>query len=212
MSETSTRSPGPAYRVTTNRLVIRCWNPSDAPLLKDSIDRSIEHLRPWMPWAMNEPSPVEARVQWLRHCRAEFDLGRDFTYGIFAGDERTVIGGTGLHTRQGPAAREIGYWIGAAHVRQGYATETAAALTRVAFLVDGVDRVEIHCDPRNTASAAVPRSLGYACEATLKCRVKGSDGLLHDSMIWTMMKEAFADSPCAQAALEAYDVIGGRLL
>jgi hypothetical protein len=43
-------------------------------------------------------------------------------------------------------------------------------------------------------------------------RVPGSDGLLHDSMIWTMLKDSFADSPCAQAAREAFDVIGRRLL
>ena len=209
MSETI---PGPAYRVVTSRLVIRCWNPPDAPLLGAAVESSLDHLRPWLPWAMNEPVPLEMRVQRLRAFRGAFDLGTDFVYGIFGSDEAEVIGGTGLHTRVGPGAREIGYWIGSRHVHQGFARETAAALTRVAFLVDGVDRVEIHCDPRNTASAAVPRALGYVHEATLRRRVAGSDGLLRDAMIWTMLRDMFPASPSAQEPLEAYDAIGRRIV
>ena len=29
---------GPAYRIHTQRLVLRCWQPTDAPLLKAAID------------------------------------------------------------------------------------------------------------------------------------------------------------------------------
>ena len=32
----------PAYRVETQRLVLRCWEPEDAPLLKRAIDESID--------------------------------------------------------------------------------------------------------------------------------------------------------------------------
>ncbi|TLN26019.1 N-acetyltransferase, partial [bacterium] len=49
MSPTSI--PGPAYRVVSDRLVIRCWNPEDAPLLKEALADSVEHLKPFMPWA-----------------------------------------------------------------------------------------------------------------------------------------------------------------
>ena len=47
------------------RLVLRCWNPADAPLLKAAIDGSLEHLRPWMPWARHEPEALEAKVERL---------------------------------------------------------------------------------------------------------------------------------------------------
>jgi hypothetical protein len=40
--------PGPAYRIHTKRLIIRCWRPKDAPLLKLAIDESLDHLRQWM--------------------------------------------------------------------------------------------------------------------------------------------------------------------
>lgn len=37
------------YRIETARLVIRCYDRADAPLLKAAVDASVEHLRPWMP-------------------------------------------------------------------------------------------------------------------------------------------------------------------
>ena len=78
--------PGPAYRVLTHRLCIRCWNPQDAPALKRAVDASQAHLIPWMPWA-KEPTTLQMQIDRLRGVRAKFDLGEDFTYGIFNRDE-----------------------------------------------------------------------------------------------------------------------------
>lgn len=204
--------PGPAYRIQTPRLVLRCWDPADAPLLLEAITASLEHLRPWMPWAHQEPTSVEAKAERLRRFRADFDLDRDFVYGIFSPDEQRVLGGTGLHTRAGEGAREIGYWIHADHIGQGYATEVTAALTRVAFEVDQVRRVEIHCDPENGRSAAVPRRLGYTYEATLRQRLLTDDGSPRDTMIWSLLREEYPQTPAAAAEITALDVLGRRLL
>jgi RimJ/RimL family protein N-acetyltransferase len=62
----STGIPGPAYRVRTRRLVLRCWEPADAEALNAAIDASLEHLRPWMPWANDEPADLQARIERLR--------------------------------------------------------------------------------------------------------------------------------------------------
>ena len=90
-----------------------------------------------------EKEPLEARVALLRGFRAKFDRDEDFIYGIFNRKESEVIGGTGLHTRQGSDAREVGYSIQQKYQGKGYATENAASLTKVAFLIDGVKRVQI---------------------------------------------------------------------
>jgi RimJ/RimL family protein N-acetyltransferase len=94
--------PGPAYRVRTPRLVLRCWNPEDAPLLLGSVTESLDHLRPWLPWVANEPEPLDDKVTRLRGMRASFDLGKDFIYAILDPSETKVVGGTGLHPRVGP--------------------------------------------------------------------------------------------------------------
>lgn len=201
---------GPAYRIVTERLILRCWNPEDAGLLNAAVDESRAHLKPWMPWAHQTVS-LEERIDYLRNTRARFDRGEDFVYGIFAADEGRVLGGTGLHTRVGAQAREIGYWIHADFISKGFATETAAALTRAAFEIDGVERVEIHCDPENIRSASVPRKLGYTHEATLR-RNNLFLNEWRDSMIWTLFREDYPKSLAAQSKFEAYDAARRRIL
>lgn len=205
-------SRGPAYRAETERLVIRCWNPVDAPLLKEAIDASLDHLRPWMPWAEHEPEELAAKVERLRRFRGEFDLGTDFVYGIFDPDEKRVVGGTGLHTRIGPGALEIGYWIRVGEINRGLATEVSAALTRVAFEVHDVHRVVIQCDPDNERSAAVPRKLGFVHEVTLRENLPAGDGTFRDTMVWTMLRSEYTDSVVRTHRVAAFDAIGTRLL
>ena len=202
--------PGPAYRVLTPRLCLRCWNPQDAPALKDAVDASREHLIPWMPWAQAQSS-LKDRIKYLRQVRARFDLDQDFTYAIFNRDESQVLGSSGLHTGRGERARMIGYWIHVDHTGLGYATETSAALTKVAFLVEDMDRVEIHCDPHNAASAAIPRKLGYTHEATLARRSHWPDGKVEDSMLWSLFASDFPNSPAARLEIQAFDAIGRQI-
>lgn len=207
----NTKIPGPAYRILTPRLCIRCWNPSDAAALKAAVEASRAHLKPWMPWAHHKAS-LQEQIERLRQVRAQFDLGQDFTLGIFSRDESRVLGSTGLHTRLDPHAREIGYWIHVDHIGLGYATETSAALTKVAFEIEGLDRVEIHCDPGNLGSAAIPKKLGYTHEATLARRTHWPDGKVEDSMIWSLFAEDYPQSPAAQLEIQAFDAAGREII
>jgi RimJ/RimL family protein N-acetyltransferase len=94
---------------------------------------------------------------------------------------------------------------------QGLATENSAALTRVAFEINNVNRMEIHCDPANARSAAVPRKLGYTHETTLRQRIPFLDGW-SDSMIWTLFAVDYPATLSAKAEIEAYDAAGRRIL
>jgi RimJ/RimL family protein N-acetyltransferase len=199
----------PPYRIETERLVIRCWNPADAELLDEAVTSSIEHLRPWMPWIADEPRTLDERVELLRGFRSRFDSGDDFVYGIFAPDDSRVLGGTGLHTRLGDDAFEIGYWIRADAAGRGLATESTAALTRVAFELSDVERVEIHVEPANERSAAVPRRLGFVEEATLRRRLPARrDEPRRDVTIFSMLAAELPASACAELQLRAYDAAG----
>jgi RimJ/RimL family protein N-acetyltransferase len=204
----------PPYRIVTERLVLRCYQPRDAPLVKAAIDESLDHLRPWMPWAHDEPVPVEDMAQRLRRFRSDFDRGEQYIYGGFTADERELAGGSGLHRRVGDDAFEIGYWTRADRLRQGLMTETASALTRVAFDVCAVERMEIHADARNAASQAVPRRLGYLEEATLRRRLPPCPPgePRGDVTIFSLLEEEFRASPLAAFPLEAYDALGVRVL
>jgi RimJ/RimL family protein N-acetyltransferase len=203
---------GPAYRIESERLVIWCYNPKDAHKLQKSIQESVEHLRPWMPWVKSEPEELKVKIERLRMFRADFDLSKNYIYGVFDPDETELVGGTGLHPRVGLNAFEIGYWIHVNHINKGYATEISAALTKVAFEVERVNRVEIHCDPNNIKSAAIPKKLGYVYEATLRNRTENIEGELIDSMIWSLLKEEYSKSPATKAKIVAYDAFGNQII
>lgn len=201
----------PAYRIESERLVLRCYNPSDAPLLAAAITENVEHLKPWMPWAYNEPEPIEFKVQRLQRYRGNFDLGQDFVYGIFNKEETRLLGGTGLHTRVGHQQLEIGYWIHKDFIGRGLATECAAALVKVAFEIIHVHRLEIHCDPGNHASAAVPRKLGFTYEGTLRAKTAFLDRW-SDSMVWSLLADEYAASPSSQANIKVFDAVGNPVI
>jgi RimJ/RimL family protein N-acetyltransferase len=201
----------PAYRIQTPRLILRCWQPSDASLLKKAVDDSREHLQPWMSWVGEEPEPLERTIQGLRSFRGKFDLDENYVYGIFDLPETRVLGGTGLHPRAGEGGIEIGYWIHANATRQGLATEVAAALTKVAFTIHQVDRVEIHCEPANQASAAVPRKLGFSYEGTLRRRSRFTQDDWRDSMVWTLFASDYPQSPAAELPIQAWDCAGMQI-
>lgn len=187
-------------------------NPEDAHLFKDAVDESLDHLRPWMSWTRHEPRGLEGKIARLRELRSNFDGDRDFVYGLFDIEEARLLGATGLHTRQGREAREIAYWVHKDFTRRGLATEAAAALVRVAFEIDGVLRIEIHCDPKNEPSAGIPKKLGFFHEGTLKERARTAEGEFRDTMIWTMFRDGYRQSPARDAIVEAYDALGRRLI
>jgi len=203
---------GPAYRIESERLVIRCYDPKDALYLQEAVQESVEHLRPWMPWVKDEPEELKVKIERLRVFRADFDLSKNYVYGVFDPNETELVGGTGLHPRVGSNAFEIGYWIHVNHVNKGYATEISAALTKIAFEIEHVNRVEIHCEPNNIRSAAIPKKLGYVYEATLRNRCENIEGELIDSMIWSLLKDDYLKSPAIKAKIIAYDVFGNLII
>lgn len=200
----------PIYRIETPRTVIRCYNPLDAPLLEKSIQDSVDHLKPWMPWAHAEPEPLHAKVSRLRHMRAQFDLDNEYIFGIFNPEENILIGGCGLHPRTGPKSIEIGYWINVNYINQGYATEIAGALTKIAIQLYKFHRVEIHCDPKNIRSAAVPRKLNFIHEATLKDRVLNERGEFRDAMIWSITSTEYNQSKAKETKIVVYNVLNEK--
>ena len=206
-----TKIINPAYRIETERLVVRCYQPSDTQLLADSVMESVEHLKPWMPWAHDEPRPFEARLQGVKRFRGMFDLHENYVYGIFNPEETKLIGGTGLHPRLGDNELEIGYWIHKDYINKGLVTESTAALVKVAFEIIHVHRIEIHCDPGNQASASIPRKLGFTHEGTLRAKTPFLDRW-SDSMVWGLLDTEYPNSPSVNARIKAFDANGDPLL
>ncbi len=194
--------------------MIRCYDPAhDAAGLKECVVSSIEHLLPWMPWAVHEPQTLDEKVELLQRFRGAFDSGEDYPFGVYERGESRQVGGTGLHTRAGDHAFEIGYFIRADAIGRGYATELSAVLTRVAFEHGEAQRVDIKIVPENTRSIRVPEKLGYTLEGRLRRRQPppGPDGNLRDVLLYTLLREELPGSPSMEYAYTAYDALGRQM-
>ena len=200
------------YRVETPRIVVRCWMPEDAPAAKKAEDESREHLLQFMLWAERIPEPLGEVIDKLRLFRSWFDAGEDFMFGAFSKDDGSCIGGAGLHPRVGKGGIEIGYWVHVDHVRKGFATEMAGALTRAAFEIGCMRWVEIRTAPENVASSSVPGKLGFAHEATLKDRLVLPNGAIADALVFTMLARDYPASTAKRIPVTAFDGAGRKLM
>lgn len=164
--------------------VLRRARPADAEAFALAVGRSLDHLRPWMPWASSDNATVDHQRARLVAADGTWRDGTDMEFAIFDADEVELIGACGLMRRVGPGGLEIGYWIDVGHVRRGHATAAARALTHGAWVFDDITRVEIRCDQANVASAAVAARLGYRLDRTVDRPVEapGETGRL---MVWT---------------------------
>jgi RimJ/RimL family protein N-acetyltransferase len=150
----------PPDRIELPEMVLRPWSEKDAPALQTAISESFETLHPWLPWAAHPPVLAD-QEGFIATSRQEWALGKSFGYGIFDPSGEQVYGAIGLHTRIAPGGLDVGYWLHRAHTGRGLMTSATSVITREAFALSGIDRAEIHVDEANTASAAIPRRLGY---------------------------------------------------
>ena len=153
--------PLPPERIESRRLVLRCWESDDVSRFEAALRVNREHIGAWIAPVRDEPSDLDGIGRRLEQFQMEFRAGIGFVYAIFDAAETEVLGEIGLMPRVGPGALEIGYWVHVDHVGRGIATEATRALTLAGLALPEVGRIEIHCDPANVPSAAVPRRLGY---------------------------------------------------
>lgn len=194
-------------KIETPRLVLRPAAPEEWAAVQRAEEESREHLRRYMPWADRAgPEPVHEVVAKLRLFRARLDRAEDLIFSAFL--DGAIVGSVGLHNRCGIGGLEIGYWVHAAHVRQGLAFEMAAAMTRVIFEHEHMRWAEIRCAGTNEASQGVPLKLGYTREAVLKERFALPNGTIEDAVVFSLFARDYATSPARRVEVTIYDASG----
>lgn len=171
--------------ILTPRLVLRHPQQGDGMLLYEAILSSLDHLRPWMPWASAEPT-VSRCEEIVRRAHAKWILREDLMFLIVDRTSGDVLGGTGLHRMNWEVPSfEIGYWVRKSHEGQGFISETVIALTQFCFESLNAKRVEIRIDPANTKSLAVPRRLGFEEEGVLRNSGLNTSGHPRDTVVFS---------------------------
>jgi RimJ/RimL family protein N-acetyltransferase len=171
----------PREQLAHASIELRRWRAADADLCFRLISESVEHLRPWMPWATSEYGLTDA-AEYLQRCEADWAAGTAFNYLILAGGQ--PAGSASLMARIGDGGLEIGYWVHPSFTGRGVATSAAAALTEAALALPGIDHVEIHHDVLNLASERVPAKLGFATVGTGEARFGLAPGDSGTTKVW----------------------------
>ena len=159
-----TMMSAPPEWIETERLVLRRELSNDAVAIADAIARNRTRLLPWMGWATDEAAQVATQIARISEAGEQWDAGEMFDYGIFDRVDGLFMGKIGLHRRIGPHVMELGYWLDTGAEGRGVITEATARLVREALDMDGISRVEIHCDEANARSRAVPERLGFVLD------------------------------------------------
>lgn len=159
----------------TPRLVLRPWGAEDAAAMLPILEANWAHLSPWIPARVATPAPVPELAKRLAGFGAAFAGDREWRYGMFTNEGDRMLGEVSLFPRAAtgrvPLAEadraEIGYWLRADETGRGYVTEAVGAVLDAARAMPRFAHIEIRCDARNAASAAVPRRLGFELAVTL---------------------------------------------
>jgi RimJ/RimL family protein N-acetyltransferase len=173
----------PPERIEAGPVVIRRVRATDAGAIASAVSSSLEHLRPWMPWATPEAADRASQLARVAEADHNWETGLGYVYSVLTADQGTLVGEIALHRRPADSSVEMGYWIAAAQAGQGYGTSAGRALTRVALALPGVSQVEIHCDAANVPSAAIARRLGYRLDR-IEERHPEAPGESGHLMIW----------------------------
>lgn len=168
--------------LTSDLVTLRRYRPADAAALKEAIAASFQDLRRFMPWAQSPPTDWSV-AEFVEPAAARFGGDYDANYAITLTSDASIVGSCGLMPRIGVRALEIGYWVDSRHTGRGIATTAARLLTEAAFGLADIDRVEIHCDEANLASAAVARKAGYRLDRIVDDE-KTAQADTGRSMIW----------------------------
>jgi RimJ/RimL family protein N-acetyltransferase len=153
-----------------------------------------EHLSPWIPRRVADPATVPEVERRLEAFAADFTNDVNWRYGMFASDDRTILGEIDLFPRDASDRveytacdrAEIGYWLRKDRTGRGLVTEGVEAIMRVARGLSRIRRLEIRCDAANSASSAVPKRLGYRLERTVEEPASAPSDSATQLQIWIL--------------------------
>ncbi|MFH8370380.1 GNAT family N-acetyltransferase [Streptomyces sp. NPDC018031] len=173
--------------LTTDRLVLRPFQPSDAPAVHAACQD------PEIPRWTRVPSPYtpEHAADFVGRLSPEgWRDGTGYDLAVTTRDGGLLVGAvglvrlTGLDTDERQA--ELGYWTVKEHRGRGYTAEAARALAVWAFTELGVERLEWLAETGNVGSRAVALKVGFRMEGTLRARIPHA-GTRRDSWIGSLL-------------------------
>ena len=176
--------------LTEGDLILRPYRPADLAEFVTALRESHASIGRWMKWAHAGFSEADGAA-WFDACARGWEARTAFEFGIFDRESGAFVGGGGLNSLH--AAHpfcNLGYWVRDSRHRQGAASAAVRALSRHAFEVLNMARVEIVVAEGNEPSLAVARRCGAQHEGLLRNRILGVDGQPWDAHMFSLVAPA----------------------
>ncbi len=196
-----------AYRILSERMSFRCFDPADAPAVRVAIARSRGQLGQFEELP-DEDEPIEVMIGRLRLFRSRFDRDEEFRYLATDRESGDVVGTINAEPLRTDGVL-VGGWLDAGYGGRGYGEEALRTFATVALELGHARYVELRIRPDNAASRALANRAGFAHEATLRGRLVVR-GEAHDEEIWTALREPSRASSRVEL-VELIDACGRRL-
>lgn len=171
--------------IRTDRLTIRPVSDADLrDLLEVNGDDAVTKYLPYDTWRC-----LDDGYAWLARMQALAVSGSGRQLVIERAGDMKVMGTVLLFKYDASSARlELGYALGRAHWRQGYAKEALHAVCHHAFCKLAIRRLEAEVNPDNAASNALLQRLGFVREGRLRERWLAK-GAAYDTNIYGCLAE-----------------------
>ena len=152
----------PDYQIITARLVLKLMPQEDDEQLTQCV-LSSPGLHRWIDWCHPAFSLDDAQ-KFILATRLNWVKSEAYGFGLYTRKDHAAIGMVAVneHTAIWP----VGYWLGDAYQKQGYAKEAIDALVEFCFSILKVTRIEIVCDPDNVPSQKLAQSCGASFEVS----------------------------------------------
>ncbi|WP_346393778.1 GNAT family N-acetyltransferase [Virgibacillus pantothenticus] len=126
---------------------------------------------------LNLPYPysTEDAVTWIEHQYERFQNNKLYEFAITDKTTGRLYGSIALSNNQRFLHGEVAYWIGEEYWGNGFASEAAKAVLKLAFTEKQYHKVFARCFQTNPASEKVLQKIGMEKEGVLKEHVKKED-------------------------------------
>jgi RimJ/RimL family protein N-acetyltransferase len=172
-----------------DRVLLRPYQPEDAPALFEAVQESRKFLLEWIGFPVAHQSPEQSR-DWVAKQGAKWLLREDLSCGVWEAGSGRYLGDCRLYPQNWDIrCFSFSYWLRVSAGGKGYMTEAVRLWSDYALSQLGANRLEIRCDERNRASAAVAERAGFTLEGRLRNQIATPKGKLGVALIYGRVPE-----------------------
>lgn len=177
--------------IETSRLRLEVPKAGMGEKVHQAIADGYEDYVKWLFWSPILPT-IDSIEEECRRDHAAFILRNLIRYVIFDKTTGKALGRCAMHPSQVSwiiPQFGLSYFIRKSERGKGFATEATRALALLAFDTLKAKKVEIYCDPENTASIRIPLKLNFQLEYTQRGGWPGQNGELSQLQTYSLFSK-----------------------